>query len=92
MHLWYKSILNFIINTQNIRISRIFSVAFVEPLLVTNTVVRNEHPDENAEVYYPESFPAKIIGLVLWWVIVLKPQKHYSMFLRGYILFCWNTL
>lgn len=24
MHLWYKSILNFIINTQNIRISRIF--------------------------------------------------------------------
>lgn len=23
MHLWYKSILNFIINTQNIRISRI---------------------------------------------------------------------
>lgn len=79
MHLWYKSILNFIINTQNIRISRIFfffSVAFVEPLLVTNTVVRNEHPDENAEVYYPESFPAKTIGLVLWWVIVLEPQKH----------------
>lgn len=77
MHLWYKSILNFIINTQNIRISRIFfSVAFVEPLLVTNTVVRNEHPDENAEVYNPESFPAKTIGLVLWWVIVLEPQKH----------------
>lgn len=28
MHLWYKSILNFIINTQNIRISRIFFFFF----------------------------------------------------------------
>lgn len=51
MHLWYKSILKCIFNTQDNRsFPECLSVALVEPPPVTNTVVKNEHPVQNAEV------------------------------------------
>lgn len=81
MHLWYKSILKCIFNTQDNRsFPECLSVALVEPPPVTNTVVKNEHPVQNAEVCYPKFYTAPKVGLTCWCAKELKtPGKKKTL-------------